>query len=56
MFGTGKLKQEIAELRQRQQDQEAAFAKERAGLQQENETLLQDSSVRLKIEENQLAG
>ena len=42
MFGTGKLKQEIAELRQRLQDQEAAFAKERAGLQQENETLLQD--------------
>ncbi len=34
MFGTGRLKREIAELQQRVQDQEAAFATERAGLQQ----------------------
>ena len=39
MFGTGKLKQEIAELRQRQHDQEAAFASERAGWEQERATL-----------------
>ncbi len=45
MFGTGKLKQEIAELRQRQQDQEAAFTNERAGLQQENETLQQELNL-----------
>ncbi len=35
MFGTGKLKQEIAELRQRILDQEEAFASERAGWEDE---------------------
>ncbi|MBK7767482.1 MAG: CZB domain-containing protein [Sulfuritalea sp.] len=41
MFGTGRLKREIAEFRQRLQDQEAAFATERASLQQASADLQQ---------------
>ncbi len=39
MFGVSKLKQEVAELRQRLQQQEAAFASRSAGLQKECATL-----------------
>ncbi len=41
MFGTDRLRREITELRQKLQDQEAAFVRERARLQQESADLLQ---------------
>ena len=51
MFGTGRLKREIAELQQRVQDQEAAFATERAGLQQANADLQQAlDQARVQVE------